>query len=266
MPTLDENVANWATDWDWSAAGEDWSQWWGDTASQWHAVLLPRLHAMLPTGTILEIAPGYGRWTDYLKDLCRSMVLVDLTPKCIDHCRERFAACDHIAYHVNDGRSLAMVEDETVDLAFSFDSLVHADPQVIAGYLEQLARKLTPDGVGFIHHSNAGALRRASALTRRLPDRWLPALMRRGVAVNLSAWRDVDMTAALFREQCAEAGLSCISQELVSWEHGGYMIDCFSIFTRPQSRWDRPTRVLRNPLLVAEARRMSRLYAGSSFR
>ncbi|MEK6280890.1 MAG: hypothetical protein AABN95_11100 [Acidobacteriota bacterium] len=29
---------------------------------------LPRIHPFIPVGTILEIAPGYGRWTHYLKD------------------------------------------------------------------------------------------------------------------------------------------------------------------------------------------------------
>ncbi len=265
MPTLDENIAEWSTGWDWSQGGEEWSAWWGDTSAFWHGLVLPRVHALVPAGTILEIAPGYGRWTQYLRDLCQQLVLVDLTDKCIDHCRERFSDSRHIAYHVNDGRSLAMVEDRSVDLVFSFDSLVHAEPEVIGGYLTQLADKLTPTGVGFLHHSNAGSLKGVSSFTRRIPDRWFRTLVHKGIAVNLSAWRDVNMSADVFREQCRAAGLSCVTQELVSWEFGGYLIDCFSVFARPGSRWDRPTRVMRNPLMVAEARRMARLYAASSF-
>ena len=56
-----------------------------------------------------------------------------------------------------------MVEDGSIDFVFSFDSLVHVEADVLDAYLDQLARKLTPDGVGFIHHSNMGrALRPAS--------------------------------------------------------------------------------------------------------
>jgi SAM-dependent methyltransferase len=266
MPTLDENLHNWTADWDWSQRGDEWSRWWGDTPALWYGALLPRLHAMLPAESILEIAPGYGRWTEYLKDLTEHLVIVDLTEKCIEHCRDRFASSANIAYHVNDGRSLEMVEDDSIDLVFSFDSLVHAEPEIIGGYLEQLARKLRPDGIGFLHHSNAGTVKRLSALTRRIPNRFFEPLVHRGVAVNLSAWRDDRMSAALFREQCSDAGLMCVGQELVSWEFGGYLIDCFSVFTRSGSRWDRPMQLLRNPMFVAEARRMSRLYAGSSFR
>jgi SAM-dependent methyltransferase len=265
LPTLDENLENWSTSWDWSRGGEDWSDWWGDTPALWFGAILPRIHGLVPTGTILEIAPGFGRWTHYLKDLAEHLVLVDLTEKCIDHCRERFADATNIEYHVNDGRSLAMIEDDSIDFVYSFDSLVHAAPDVIDAYLAQLATKLKPDGVGFIHHSNAGALRTLSAATRRLPPRLFHALVRRGIAVNLSAWRDSGMTAARFRRQCEAVGLRCVAQELVGWEAGPYLIDSFSIFTPRGSRWDRPTQVIRNPMFVAEARRMSRLYAGTSF-
>lgn len=266
MPTLDENITTWSNTWDWSERGDDWSRWWGDTAALWYGALLPRIHAMAPSGTILEIAPGFGRWTQYLKDLCQRLVLVDLTEKCIAHCRERFSDCHNIEYHVNDGRSLAMIEDGSVDLVFSFDSLVHAQPDVLAAYLEQLAGKLTPEGVGFIHHSNAGSLRPFINLSRRVPGRLFPSLVRHGVAVNLPAWRDEGMSADLFARQCEAAGLSCVSQELVSWEFGGYLIDCFSVLAAKGSRWDRPRRIVRNPLFVAEARRMARLYAETSFR
>jgi SAM-dependent methyltransferase len=265
MPSLTENICNWSTAEVWSTSGEEWSQWWGGTPALWAGALWPRIHAMLPTGSILEIAPGHGRFTQYLKDLCERLAIVDLMPSCIERCRRRFAGERHITYHVGDGRSLPMVPDRSVDFVFSFDSLVHADPEVIGGYLQELAAKLKPDGIGFIHHSNAGALKLASAASRRIPRRYFDPLVRRGIAVHLGAWRDGEMTAGLFRRQCASVGLACVAQELVSWEHGAYLLDCFSVFTPCGSRWQRPLRVVRNPLFAAEGRRMARLYAGSSF-
>ena len=169
MPSITENRELWGDRWDWAQRGDEWSAWWGGTSALWYGVLLPRIHALVPTGSILEIAPGYGRWTQFLKDLCDELVIVDLTDHCIAHCRERFAEASNITYHVNDGRSLAMVPNGSVDFVFSFDSLVHAEPDVVACYLDQLADKLTPSGVGFIHHSNAGTLRALSALSRRVP-------------------------------------------------------------------------------------------------
>lgn len=49
--------------------------------------------------------------------------------------------------------------DGAVDLAFSFDSLVHVEIDVIEGYLTELARVLVPDGVAILHHSNLAAER-----------------------------------------------------------------------------------------------------------
>jgi SAM-dependent methyltransferase len=157
MADVDHNLAIWSNEWDWSTQGDEWSAWWGDSRAMWYGALLPRIHSFLPAGTILEIAPGYGRWTQFLKDACEHLVIVDLTEGCIEHCRERFSASTNIEYHVNDGRSLAMVADGSIDFAFSFDSLVHVEADVMNAYLEQLASKLSPDGVGFIHHSNIGS-------------------------------------------------------------------------------------------------------------
>src|SRR5579859_8081721 len=41
---------------------------------------------------------------------------------------------------MNDGTSLAMIEDGTVDLVFSFDSLVHVEADVMDAYLDEIAR------------------------------------------------------------------------------------------------------------------------------
>ena len=265
MANIEENLAVWESSWDWSAGGDEWSSWWGGTPALWHGALLPRIHAFVPTGTVLEIAPGFGRWTHYLKDLCERLVVVDLTERCIDHCRERFADATNIEYHVNDGRSLEMVEDGSIDFVFSFDSLVHVEIDVLDAYLTQLATKLKPEGVGFFHHSNIGEYARLIALARRAPERSRRRLVDAGALVDLYAWRAESVTADLFVETCGRAGLACIGQERINWEHGSYLTDALSIFTRRGSSWDRPLRTMRNPLFRREARRMASLYAGSAF-
>src|SRR4051812_30705357 len=104
MAQVEKNLSVWNQTWDWGTAGDEWSTWWGGTPALWYGGLLPRIHTFVPAGTILEIAPGYGRWTQYLKDLADQLVIVDLAQKCIDGCRQRFADADNISYHVNDGR------------------------------------------------------------------------------------------------------------------------------------------------------------------
>ncbi len=265
MADVQQNRSVWRAGWDWSMAGDEWSSWWGGTHALWHGALLPRVHAFVPTGTILEIAPGYGRWTQYLKDLCDQLVVVDLTERCIEGCRERFAAADNIEYHVNDGRSLEMVADGSVDFVFSFDSLVHAEADVLEAYAGQLARKLKPDGVGFFHHSNSGRLRPLAAAARRVPERGRRRLVHRGVLPDIYAWRAHSVTADHFAAICDRAGLACVTQEKINWEWGHYLIDALSVFTPRGSRWERPRAVRRNPLFRAEAKRMAELYSSESF-
>ncbi len=265
MGTVDENLSVWTERWDWSSQGDEWSGWWGGTEAMWHAAVLPRVHAFIPAGTILEVGPGYGRWTQYLRAVCDRLILVDLAPNCIDACRRRFGDDGDIEYHVNDGRSLAMVDDASVDFAFSFDSLVHADLDTLASYVAQLADKLTADGVAFIHHSNAGAYRTSSKLARRMPARWAGRLMRRGLLIDLLAWRSPTVAAEQVRRLCEQAGLACVAQERLSWESGYYLTDAISTVARPGSRWDRGPASWTTRSFRAEARRTARLYARSSF-
>lgn len=261
MPDLDDNRAIWSREWDWRTQGDEWSVWWGGTPAVWYGALLPRIHSFVPTGTILEIAPGYGRWTQYLKDLADSLIIVDMTERCIEHCKERFASASNIDFHVNDGRSLSMIADQSIDFVFSYDSLVHVESDVLGGYLREIATKLKPDGVGFIHHSNIGSYPRLTRLARQSPKRLLMPLIRRGLLINIAAWRAETVTADVFASQCESAGLVCVSQELVNWEHGRFLIDTFSIFAKQDSGWDRRRGQVRNPLFTNEARRMAQLYA-----
>jgi len=265
MPEVDANRTNWTSDWEWPEEGDEWSAWWGGTDAMWHAAVLPRICTWVPAGTILEIAPGFGRWTAYLAQLAGRVIAVDLTARCVEHCRARFAGTGNVEVHQNDGRSLPMVDEGSVDFAFSFDSLVHAESDVLDAYMRELARVLKPDGVGFVHHSNLGAYPRATWIARRVRGRLHGPLVRRGVIPNMPAWRAETVTAELVAEQAEAAGLACVGQEKLSWEFGRRLIDAFTVVTPRGSRWERPRQVVSNPMFTDEARRMAKLYAGTSF-
>lgn len=261
MAKVSEHVSVWDGDWDWAERGDEWSAWWGGTDALWHGALLPRIHSFVPTATVLEIAPGFGRWTQYLKGLCEQLVIVDLAERCIEHCRERFREATNIDYHVNDGRSLTAVPDRSIDFAFSFDSLVHVDADVLEDYAVELERTLAPDGVAFIHHSNLGAYRSWTRLTHRTPPRMREPLIRRGALIDIGAWRAEDVTAEGFAATCGRAGLACFSQEKICWERGPFLTDALTLLTPSGSRWAGSRQSLRNPLFRREARRMATLYA-----
>lgn len=257
MPTVQQNRQNW-TDFSWSEKGDEWSSFWGGSEFMWWGTILPRIHAFVPTDSILEIAPGHGRVTDYLKDLCQNLTVVDVTPDCIEACKQRFSFSSNITYHVNDGKSLSMIPDQSIDFVISFDSLVHAEGDAIEVYLSQMTRILKPNGIGFIHHSNVGAIpqlvKRISFVRKRLNN----------------IWRSETMTAKLFRQYCDRNGLQCVSQEIIN-RSSKYPIphDCFSVFTQKGSTWTRTDKVLRNMFFSYESlylTKLARLYSVSSFR
>ena len=268
MPSIVQNKARW-TEYPWSQEGHEWSP--GGTAAGgnmlWWRALLPRIHRHLPAGRVLEIAPGFGRWTSHLVSHASRLVVVDLTERCIEHCRKRFADRTNIEYWTNDGQSLDMVEDGSVDFVFSFDSLVHAEAPVLRSYLLQLGRKLRPGGTGFIHHSNLRGLAEPGG---DIPS-WLAH----------RSWRAESMSAQRFREYCREAGLECQLQEIVNWIRRGAkadrhripgvgvpMTDTFSTFSRPSAPGTSTTQVYVNPSFVEEWRQcitMAALYGTGAF-
>jgi hypothetical protein len=257
MPELTANRTEWDASYNWARRGDEWSAPWGGVEMQWHRTIMPRIQAFVPAPSILEIAPGFGRWTEKLKGLCQKLTVVDLSEKCITACKDRFLSDNHIAYHVNDGKSLEMVADQSIDFAFSFDSLVHVEQDVIEAYLSQLAKKFTADGIGFFHHSNAGAYAAYFTLVGRLPDPggWIN---RTGIIERNRCWRALSVTADRFAEIAQNVGLQCLTQELINWR-SRRLIDCLSVFAMKGSRWAHSNRQVRNKYFMAEAKECKRL-------
>src|SRR5262249_34368406 len=137
--------------------GEEWSRGWGGSFAQWHFCVRPRIARHLPTGGVVEIATGYGRWAKYLIDEAASYTGFDLIEKCSKFCLDLYGGPNR-KFVSNDGLHLVGVEDKSVDFIFSFDSLVHVDWPTLASYLSEIIRTLKPTGAAFIHHSNAGAV------------------------------------------------------------------------------------------------------------
>lgn len=254
---IKKNEAIWGQDYDWKNGGDEWSGAWGGTFMHWHGTLRPRIASYLPTGTILEVACGYGRWTHYLKDLCDELIAVDLADKCVQACRQRFSSCSHASFHKNDGISLDMVKDNSIDLVFSFDSLVHADERAITGYLSQLPRVLKKSGVAFIHHSNLGEYRRRYSAAGKIP--MLRKLGRISGLLEYDHWRDPQVDASKVAQWAELNGLQCISQEIVLWSTKRTYTDCMSTIVPKDSPYIRENRILRNPDFMREAKNFSRL-------
>ncbi len=244
---LKANRSYWAS-YAWPQGGDEWSAALGGTEALWFTIILPRIAAFVPTGHLLEIAPGHGRCTQFLRTLCDRLTIVDLVPECIQACRKRFGEDSNITFAVNDGRTLPMVDDGSVDFAFTWDSLVHVEHETVRSYLSELSRKLKPGGLGFIHHSNLGQYEGQTARYDQGKD-----LHGRGKT----------MTAAKFRADCAPLGLRCVAQELIPWGSTGLLIDAFSLVQRDADNSGDPPQVEERTdwrAEVAQSRRIAKLY------
>ena len=258
MPDIDWNIRAWNRNYRWAEQGEEWSTAWGGSAMQWYGTLLPRIHRFLPADTVLEIAPGYGRWTEYLKHWSTGqMIGIDLSQKCIDVCRERFKDDPKLSFHVNDGRSLEAAPKAGVDFIFSFDSLVHAEMDVLVHYLGELMRVMKPNGVAFLHHSNLGEHIDYFDRIARIP-KGQRTLSRMGWIEKNHHNRGRTVTAAKFRRESELAGFSCVSQEIINWGTKR-TIDALTILTPRGSKHEQPTAILKNPNFMNEAQNLKTL-------
>ncbi|MCA9795314.1 MAG: class I SAM-dependent methyltransferase, partial [Candidatus Eremiobacteraeota bacterium] len=160
-----------------------------------------------------------------------------------------------LEFKVGDGRSLPGVAAESLDLVFSFESLVHAEDDVMAAYLQAISTALKPGGAAFLHHSNLGQHLNYFRRTDWLPKSWRRPLKRAGL-LDFGEWRAHSMTADRFLELCGVTGLHCSHQELIPWG-GKRLIDCFSTVVKDQPQG--PPSRLENTGFIARAYAIQRV-------
>jgi ubiquinone/menaquinone biosynthesis C-methylase UbiE len=201
------NNENW-----WVMDGHEWSKSFGTTENLWNNEIFDKIKEFRGK-KILEIAPGFGRITQFLSILAGELIVVDLNPRCIEKTREKLK--NHVlAYFVNDGKSIPKVRDNSQDLVFSFDSFVHMHANVTEEYIKEIHRVLKPGGHSFIHHS------------------WYYG----GEDTSFSniAGR-ANMTPEQFKELVNLYGMEIISQDVIQFEPLGLWngTDCISMFRKP---------------------------------
>jgi len=191
--------------WEWSGGGEEWT-----ASEQWKASLVGEVLAptMPEGGTILEIGPGAGRWTEELHARADHLVLVDITDTTLELCRQRLGDPGDVTYVRTDGTGLRGVDSASIDAIWAFDAFVHIAPLDIESYLRDICRVLCDGGVALIHHTG-----------RR--DR--------------AGWR-APMSGPLFANLAREHGL-IVERQFDRWGDGRYGVhlqgDVVTVLRRP---------------------------------
>lgn len=196
----------------WSMDGHEWSKSFGTTEDLWNKHIFDTIKEFRGK-KILEIAPGFGRITQFLSILAGELIIVDLNPLCIEKTKEKLG--HHVlAYFVNDGKTIPKVKDNSQDLVFSYDSFVHMHANVTEEYVKEIQRVLKPGGCSFIHHS------------------WLYG-GKDNSTENIAG--RANMSPEQFKELVEKYGMEIISQTPINFESVSLWngTDCISYFRKP---------------------------------
>jgi len=132
----------------------------------------------IPVGTdwrCLEIGCGVGRLMRAMAPRVACVIGVDLSQRMLDFARDYLAGVPNVELHLNDGRSLDMVPDASIDFVYSHLAFQHITLyEVVDAYLADIARVLKPGGYCRIQNWREGpipAVERAKNIVRALLGR-----------------------------------------------------------------------------------------------
>lgn len=200
--SIENNLAQWNDNHSWSSGGDEWA---GQAEhckmdyTRWKQSIMDRYASCFPSGGILlEIGPGHGRWSDWLAGRASKLVLVDLSPNCLDACQTALSGKVGLRSYLSDGETLPCDLTSTVDGVWSFDCFVHMNERTIRSYIQEIARVLKPGAQAVIHHGDSAA----------------------GDTADRGGWRS-DITASFIAATAAANGLEVQAQDRRFHDGGG---------------------------------------------
>lgn len=104
----------------------------------------------------IEVGSGGGRWTRHLANMSELIMAIDPARKMPEHLNALDLPCRVMPYvtkHWSLPTSLGSPLHESFDLAFSFDTYVHAAANEIAASISALANALKPEGLMVVHYA-----------------------------------------------------------------------------------------------------------------
>ena len=173
-----------------------------------------------PQWRCLEIGCGVGRLMKPIAARCSCMIGVDLSDRMLTYARTYLSDVPNAELHLNDGQTLSMIPDASVDFVYSHLAFQHITLfEVVDGYLAEIARVLKPGGYCRIQTWREGPL----PIVERLKNIVRPMLGEPRVRSNRCwQWREgkkvqfggVTFRPAEWRRRLQRAGLRTVKTQL----------------------------------------------------
>lgn len=156
--TIEINRKIWNS-YNWQRGGEEWTQdakrYKNLDPNLWKNSLINKtmLKYIKKGTTILEIGPGAGRWTEVLLTISDRLLIVDISERALELCKEKFKDHSNIEYYLINDPKLDFIRDNSIDYIWSYDVFVHINLTDIERYISEFQRILKSNGCGIIHHA-----------------------------------------------------------------------------------------------------------------
>lgn len=126
------------------------------------------LGLVLAHGRALDYGCGVGRLSRALSARFEAVIGVDFSESMLEEARRANAGIANLRFERNDGRSLAMIADATVDFLYSVIALQHSPPGAQRAVIGEFARVLAPGGVAVFQTPSRPRVDTLSGLAFRL--------------------------------------------------------------------------------------------------
>lgn len=103
--------------------------------------------------TVLEIGIGGGRTAALLLKHCNRLICADISNEMIRETRRRLGT-ERVSYVKLDGRTLDGIGQKSIDICFSYDTMVHLEPRDIFNYLRLIPSLMRGNRCCIFHHAN----------------------------------------------------------------------------------------------------------------
>jgi SAM-dependent methyltransferase len=155
VQALDQTWSQYAREWDdrpdlnlgVKTLGEEW----GGPVFAEHIVTDVAAPYLGPDVDVLELGCGGGKFSAHLRSRSRSLVCADISADMLRRTRAHVGEGEDVSYLQLNGRDFKGVPDASVDFIYSYDVLLHLQPQNVFSYLHDARRILRPGGIFMVH-------------------------------------------------------------------------------------------------------------------